>query len=116
MSGMKRRDFIALIGGVAAAWPLAAGAQQTPVPVVGFLSAVSEAATVKHQVQFRRGPEAVPVVRPLASRNVVVPFESVVAVPVVRPDPSRNVLVPLLSVVTVPVMRPLPSRMTVCCA
>jgi hypothetical protein len=50
------------------------------------------------------------VVRPLASRNVVVPFESVVAVPVVRPDPSRNVFVPLLSVVTVPVMRPLASR------
>jgi D-alanyl-D-alanine carboxypeptidase len=50
----------------------------------------------------RRGPEAVPVVRPLASRNVVVPLESRVAVPVVRPDASRNVLVPLLSVVTVP--------------
>ena len=33
-----------------------------------------------------------------------------VAVPVVRPVPSRNVLVPLLSVVTVPVMRPLASR------
>src|SRR5262245_17150110 len=64
----------------------------------------------------RRGGEAVPVLRPLASRNVVVPFESVVAVPVVRPDPSRNVLVPLLSVVTVPMVLPLESRMVVCCA
>jgi putative ABC transport system substrate-binding protein len=51
---MRRRSFITLIGG-AATWPLATGAQQSSMPVVGFLDPTSPDTSAHRLVGFRQG-------------------------------------------------------------
>jgi hypothetical protein len=54
-TAMRRREFISLIGSVAATWPLAAHAQQATMPVIGFLSSASPQPYARLVAAFHQG-------------------------------------------------------------